>query len=154
MIVALQNPGQLNYPSSVGVMGTSIASLKLVISALLSTEPWLRDPDVIPMSWRSQLEQETLARADHEGKANGKPPLKLGILFNDGFMTPHPPITRGLRMIREALGGAGHKVRILKEAVVIRIWADRLGGGLEPPISSRRGSDSRMFSHQRAVSEW
>ena len=106
-------------------MGTSIASLKLVIAALLSTEPWLRDPDVIPMSWRSQLEQQTLARANHEGKANSKPPLKLGILFNDGFMTPHPPITRGLRMIREALGEAGHKVRILKEAMMIRIRADR-----------------------------
>lgn len=91
-------------------MGTSIASLKLVASALLSTKPWLRDPDVVPMPWRSELERQTLARATCEGKANSKAPLKLGLLFNDGFVTPHPPITRGLRMIREALVGAGHKV--------------------------------------------
>jgi amidase len=119
MILALQNPGQLNYPSSVGVMGTSMASLKLILSALLCTNPWLRDPDVMPMSWRSEVEQQTLARADHEGRANGMPQLKLGILFNDGFMTPHPPITRGLRMIHEALVRAGHKVRILPEAMMV-----------------------------------
>jgi hypothetical protein len=117
-------------------MGTSIASLKLVVSALLSTKPWLRDPEVIPMPWRSELEHQTLVRASHEGKANGKLPLKLGILFNDGFMTPHPPIARGLRMIRDALVGAGHKVSILKVNILIQIRADRsrLWTGVPPRI--------------------
>jgi amidase len=91
-------------------MGTSIASLKLVVSALLSTKPWLRDPNVVPMPWRLEIEQQTLARATSEGRANNRTPLKLGILFNDGFMTPHPPITRGLQIVRDALAEAGHKV--------------------------------------------
>ena len=136
---ACQNPGQLNYASSVGVLGTSIASLKLVISALLSTKPWLRDPDVVPISWRSEIEQQTLARATDEGKANDKRALKLGILFNDGTMTPHPPITRGLRMIGEALTEAGHKVSIFADTLAFGIPADiyRLWTGTPPRIRKR-----------------
>jgi amidase len=107
--VANTNPGQLNYPSSVGVMGTSIGSLKLVMSALLSTNPWLRDPAVVPMPWKLDIEKDTLARADSIGNATDKAPLKLGILFNDGFMTPHPPIARGLSIVHKALAKAGHK---------------------------------------------
>lgn len=108
--VANTNPGQLNGPSSVGVMGTSIGSLKLVMSALLSSEPWSRDPTVIPLPWRSDIEHMTLTRADERGEATKDTPLKIGVLFDDGFMTPHPPITRGLRMIHKALAKAGHKV--------------------------------------------
>ena len=108
--VANTNPGQLNYPSSVGIMGTSIGSLKLVMSALISAKPWLRDPAVVPMPWRSDIEKQTLTRANSVGKATDKAPLNLGILLDDGFMTPHPPITRGLRMVHKALAKAGHKV--------------------------------------------
>ncbi|KAF1732290.1 Acetamidase [Beauveria bassiana] len=108
--VANTNPGQLNYASSVGVMGTSVDSLKLVLSALTSTKPWLRDPNVVPIPWRSVIEKSTLERVDSLGMAIDRPALKLGILFNDGFMTPHPPIARGLRMLRDALIKAGHTI--------------------------------------------
>ena len=108
--VANTNPGQLNYPSSVGVMGTSIGSLKLMMTALISAEPWLRDPAVVPMPWRSAIEEDTLARANGAGKVTDQAPLKFGILFDDGFMTPHPPITRGLHMVQDALMDAGHKI--------------------------------------------
>ncbi|KAM3518196.1 hypothetical protein MY4038_010156 [Beauveria bassiana] len=108
--VANTNPGQLNYASSVGVMGTSVDSLKLVLSALTSTKPWLRDPNVVPIPWRSDIEKNTLERVDSLGKAIDRPALKLGILFNDGFMTPHPPIARGLCMLRDALKKAGHTI--------------------------------------------
>jgi len=91
-------------------MATSIGALKLVTSALLSTKPWLRDPDVVPIPWRLEIEQKTLARATSEGRSNAKLPLKLGILFNDGYMTPHPPVTRGLQIVRDAITKAGHKV--------------------------------------------
>lgn len=108
--VATTNPGQLNYASSVGVMATSIESTKLLMSALLSTKPWLRDPDVVPLPWRSDIAKQTMRRATSEGKATDQTPLRLGILFEDGFMTPHPPITRGLRIVHKALAEAGHKV--------------------------------------------
>lgn len=97
-------------------MATSIGALKLVTSALLSTKPWLRDPDVVPIPWRLEIEQKTLARATSEGRSNAKLPLKLGILFNDGYMTPHPPVTRGLQIVRDAIIKAGHKV-VLKSTI-------------------------------------
>lgn len=108
--VANTNPGQLNYPSSVGIIGTSVGSLKLVMSALISTKPWLRDPELVPMPWRSDIVKDTLERVDSLGRATDKAALKLGFLCNDGFMTPHPPITRGLSMLRVALEKAGHKI--------------------------------------------
>lgn len=109
--VANTNPGQLNQPSSVGVMATSIDALKLVTSALISTRPWLRDPNVVPIPWRDHDEKAFLHRADNIGRAvSGSVPLRLGILLNDGFMTPHPPITRGLHLLRDALIKAGHAV--------------------------------------------
>jgi amidase len=91
-------------------MATSIGALKLVTSALLSTRPWIRDPNVVPIPWRVDIESQTLARATSEGKSNQNTPLKLGILFDDGYMAPHPPITRGLQIVRDALTEAGHKV--------------------------------------------
>ena len=105
--VANTNPGQVNYASSIGVMAISAAATKLMMTSLLSTKPWLRDPAVVPMP---ELGIESQARAIREGKITDKTPLKLGILFDDCFMTPHPPITRGLRMVHKALAEAGHKV--------------------------------------------
>jgi amidase len=104
------NPGQLNAPASIGVMGTSIGSLKLVMSAVLATRPSLRDPNVIPLPWRSDIEQEVLKRVDSHGRATAVAPLRIGILHNDGYMRPHPPIARGLRMIEDTLTHAGHEV--------------------------------------------
>jgi amidase len=104
------NPGQLNAPASIGIMGTSIGSLKLVMSAVLATRPWLRDPNVIPLPWRSDIEQEVLKRVDSHGRAIAGDPLRIGILHNDGYIRPHPPIARGLRMIEDVLTRAGHEV--------------------------------------------
>ncbi|KAJ6036184.1 general amidase [Penicillium herquei] len=97
-------PGETTYPSSVGVMGTSIDALRLVLSSILSTEPWLRDPVVVPIPWRENIAEETLARSD------GGTPLKLGIFWTDDWVTPHPPVQRALRQIVDAVKGAGHKV--------------------------------------------
>lgn len=108
--VANTDPGQLDCLPSVEVMGTSIGSLKLVLSALLSTQPWLRDPAVVPMPWGLDIEKDILEPANDTGKTTDKTPLKLGILFNDGFMALHPPISRGIHMICNALTKASHKV--------------------------------------------
>lgn len=108
--VANTNPGQLNGPSAVGIMGTSIGALKLVMSALLSSEPWVRDPSVVPIPWRDMIERDISGRVNQHGRAVGNAALRIGFLYNDGFMKPHPPITRGLRIVQEALKQAGHQV--------------------------------------------
>ena len=85
-------------PTVVGILGPSIASLRLMFKALLSAKPWLYDPEVLPMPWRSEMEH--LA---------GKPPnLSFAVFPSDGVVTPHPPITRAISIVAEALKAAGY----------------------------------------------
>ena len=106
--VANTNPGQDTYASSVGVMVASIEAIALVLNSLLSTKPWLRDPNVVPILWRPDIVQQTLDRGNI-GKAISKP-LKLEIFWTDGMVTPQPPIGRGLRIVANAVRKAGHKL--------------------------------------------
>ncbi|KAG6997797.1 mycophenolic acid synthesis protein B [Physcia stellaris] len=108
--VANTNPGQDTYASSVGVMGTTIDAVKLVLSSLLSTEPWMRDPNVVRMPWDGNVERSTLARASSDGSANGEKPLKIGIYWSDGVVTPQPPVSRGMKIVHDVLENLGHKV--------------------------------------------
>ncbi|GKU21475.1 unnamed protein product [Fusarium langsethiae] len=105
------NPGQDTYRSSLGFMGTSIDALEIVFKSVLGTQPWLRDPAVLPIPFRQQTMDSYLSRADSKGKAkSGKRPLKIGVLWSDGMVGPHPPVLRGLRVVVDALKRAGHKV--------------------------------------------
>ncbi|CAD6445955.1 9e052d19-2454-43ac-b681-e7888495d497 [Sclerotinia trifoliorum] len=96
--VANTNPGQTLIPSSVGFLSRSLEGLELVMSSLLSTSPWLRDPAVVPIPWRE----------DDRLKARKK--LKFGIFWWDGMIQPHPPVTRALEMVVNTLEYAGHEV--------------------------------------------
>ncbi|KAF2489815.1 amidase [Lophium mytilinum] len=96
--VANSNPGQTNIPSSIGLMGITLPSLRLLMTAILSTQPWLRDPDVVPLPWRGDHEYVKASR-----------PLCFGIMATDGVVMPHPPILRGMRLVKEAIEKAGHK---------------------------------------------
>ena len=91
-------------------MGTTIDAVKLVMTSILLTEPWIRDPVVIRMPWDSEMEQSTLARAKLDGSANEKLPLKIGFFWTDGAVGPQPPIRRGLRIVYDVLKSIGHKV--------------------------------------------
>ncbi|KFY92325.1 hypothetical protein V500_04203 [Pseudogymnoascus sp. VKM F-4518 (FW-2643)] len=104
------NPGQTTYASSIGFLSNSIDGLELVMSSVLSTQPWLRDPEVVTMPWRQDLVDSTLSRASPEGSSNGNSPLKLGIYWTDGVVGPQPPIIRGLHTVVDTLRKAGHKV--------------------------------------------
>ncbi len=87
-------------------MGTSLDALKLLMASVLSTQPWQRDPNVVPIPWRQDVVDATLSRAV---SSSSEQPLKLGIFWTDGVVTPQPPIARGLRMVVDALTKAGHK---------------------------------------------
>ncbi|KAI1735431.1 amidase signature domain-containing protein [Xylaria scruposa] len=109
--VANTNPGQNTYRSAVGIMGTSLDGLELMLRADLSTKPWLRDPAVVPLPFRDEMLHEYASRANLDGTANDAAlPLKLGVLWTDGAVQPHPPITRGLQIVVDAMQSAGHKI--------------------------------------------
>jgi len=110
--VANTNPGQNTYPSAVGFLSTSIDALKLIMSSILSTQPWLRDPEVPTIPWRQELVDEVFQRVSTEDGhvLENRLPLKLGIYWTNGVVEPQPPIRRGLQMVVDAVKKAGHKV--------------------------------------------
>lgn len=89
--------GQNSLLSVVGPMSTSVPSLKLLVKSLLSQEPWLHDPLVVELPWRDL--------PDLSGT-----PLTFGILKDDGVVKPHPPVSRGMEMVVDAIKSAGHHV--------------------------------------------
>lgn len=96
--IAETNPGQTAYRATLGFLSTSLDGLELMLKSVLSTQPWVRDPAVIPMPFRQDIFNSYLRRASSDGAAAlGRDPLKLGILWTDGVVRPHPPVARGVR---------------------------------------------------------
>lgn len=82
-------------------MSRSLEALQLYCRAVLSTEvsPWTLDPKCLPVPWRENVIQP-------KGRK-----LRFGIISdNDGGVSVHPPIVRGLKMTKAALEAAGHEV--------------------------------------------
>jgi amidase len=82
-------------------MSRSLEALKLYCRAVLSTDvsPWTLDPKCVPVPWREDVIQP-------KGRK-----LRFGIISdNDGQVSVHPPIVRGLAMTKAAIEAAGHEV--------------------------------------------
>ncbi|CCL99086.1 uncharacterized protein FIBRA_01100 [Fibroporia radiculosa] len=94
--------GQDSIPSALGPLSNSLSGIKAFMQAVISREPWLRDPLAVRKKW----DDEEYALAGH---GNGQA-LCFAILWDDRIVIPHPPIIRALEMTRDALIAAGHKV--------------------------------------------
>ncbi len=92
-------------PTTVGIMSHSVRTLKLVFESLLSTEPWLRDPHTLPIPWRASKEYNA------ELESNSKP--AFGFMLNDGVVSPHPPVSRALDIVRKALEKSRYQVCVI-----------------------------------------
>lgn len=97
--------GQNSVLSVVGPLATTPDALKLVTQALLNKSPWLHDPLVHEIPWRSEAEQAILDLTAE----NKSGPLCFGILHHDGFCAPHPPVTRAINHVVQTLEKLGHK---------------------------------------------
>jgi amidase len=76
-------------------MSADITSLELFAKAIVDSEGWLSDPNIIPIPWREiQLPEK----------------LCFGILADDGIVKPLPPVARALETTRRAIEAAGHTV--------------------------------------------
>ncbi|KAJ0419072.1 amidase signature domain-containing protein [Aspergillus carlsbadensis] len=94
--------GQEVMPTVVGIMGHSVDALQMIIKSLLSSEPWLHDPYALPIPWRSEKEYNP------RNELGYKP--AFGYLANDGVLTPHPPVSRAMEIVKEALANKGHQL--------------------------------------------
>ena len=73
----------------------SIEDLELFQKAVIDQEPWDVDPALVPLPWRTVEPSKDIT---------------VGIMWDDGIVAPHPPITRGLKQAKEKLEAAGVKV--------------------------------------------
>ena len=73
-----------------------------VFKSLLSTEPWRHDPYILPIPWRAEKEYEV------ERESGYRP--AFGFMLDDGVVTPHPPISRALRIVKQAMRDFGYQV--------------------------------------------
>lgn len=88
-------PGLESVNSVNGPLTTSIDSLELYCKTLVAGEPWLYDPKVVSLPWRTVKLPET---------------LNIAVLDDDGVVRPTPPLLRGMKMVREKLTESGHVV--------------------------------------------
>lgn len=99
--------GQNTILSVVGPLATTPGAIKLLFQSVLSQNPWLHDPIVLELPWRSHEEEEILKliRSSTEGKGQ----LAFGILRTDSVITPHPPVQRAIQIVVDLLTKLGHK---------------------------------------------
>lgn len=76
-------------------MAKTLEDITFYSKAVIDAQPWLVDPKVLPIPWRS-VERKTK--------------LRVAVLWNDGIVEPTPPVTRALKETVEKLKAAGHEI--------------------------------------------
>lgn len=72
------------------------------MKAVASKKPWQRDPVAAKRKW----DEEEYQLSEHGG---GKGQLCFGLMWDDGTLTPHPPVLRALEIAKASIEAAGHK---------------------------------------------
>lgn len=89
------NAGRETILGCPGPMSVDREGLELFMKVALASEPWNIDPSIVQKEWVPYR----FAR-----------PPKIGIMWWDGVVQPHPPMTRALREVAEACRVAGMEV--------------------------------------------
>lgn len=79
---------------TLGPLSTSLEGIKTFMKTVLAAKPWITEPSLLPLPWRdthSYLQGEEMKK------------LKVAVLWDDGVVIPHPPITRALSKLVEKL---------------------------------------------------
>ncbi|EME38720.1 hypothetical protein DOTSEDRAFT_160346 [Dothistroma septosporum NZE10] len=83
---------ELNVLCSTGPMARSLRDMDLFIRILKCSDQHLHDPRIIPLPWTGL-------------DAPIKKPTKIGIMINDGVITPQPPVLEALQWVQKRLAG-------------------------------------------------
>ena len=75
----------------IGPLSISLGGIKLFMHTVLSAQPWLHEPALLPIPWNASY------------RISPQQALKIGIMWDDGVVKPHPPITRALRTVASKL---------------------------------------------------
>ncbi|OJD36773.1 glutamyl-trna amidotransferase subunit [Diplodia corticola] len=88
--------GQEQVVPVVGPLSTSLEGVRVFVKTLVDARPWLRQVDLVPMRWRD--DEDWLAKGP-----GGKRGLKVGVMWDDGVVRPHPPVLRAMRELVDRL---------------------------------------------------
>ena len=85
-------PGTDNIKPVFGPLSTSIHGIKLFMQVLIDAKPWLVEPTLVPIPWRRDLIEHPWVKK-----------LKIGVMWDDEVVKPHPPVTRALKEVSDKL---------------------------------------------------
>ena len=86
--------GQEQIVPVLGPLSTSLDGVKLFMKTVINGKPWLYEPSLVPIPWR---DQESYLRKPSGNK------LKVGVIWHDGVVKPHPPVLRALQEVVDKL---------------------------------------------------
>ena len=75
---------------TIGPLSTSLEGCKLFMKAIIDAKPWYKEPAMLPFPWKQQ---------DFFSAKK----LKIAVLWDDGVVKPHPPVTRSLKQVVDKL---------------------------------------------------
>jgi len=78
----------------IGPLSTSLEGIKMFMRTIIAAKPWLVESSLLPFPWTDETSRLN--------KRSGKK-LKVGILWDDGIVKPHPPVIRALKEVVEKL---------------------------------------------------
>lgn len=81
---------------TIGPMSTSLEGLNLFMKTVIDADPWFYEPGLSRCPWHIDEEQVTFSAARK---------LKIAVMWHDGVVRPHPPVTRALREVVAKLEG-------------------------------------------------
>ncbi|RMJ10274.1 hypothetical protein CDV36_010117 [Fusarium kuroshium] len=134
--------GQEAVRSCAGPMCRSPEDVRLFMSSLVGTKPWLYDPQCLPLPWRTE-----------EEKLPSK--LSFGFAMGDGYVTPSPPLRRAMEITKAKLLAAGHEIiefvpyeMATAAEIIYKMW--EADGGYE----FQRDTDATGEPLQDFVEKW
>ncbi|EHK17388.1 uncharacterized protein TRIVIDRAFT_41634 [Trichoderma virens Gv29-8] len=87
-------PGADPIVTVLGPMGVNLEVLEIFMRVVVAAESWNIEPAIIPLPWKTVHIDPTREK-----------PLRLGIIWHDGIVQPHPPVQRVLREFAEKVSG-------------------------------------------------
>ncbi|KAF2624023.1 amidase [Macroventuria anomochaeta] len=124
-----------------GPLSTSLQGLKNFMKTIIDSEPWLAEPALIPMPWRTYS-----VPTDR--------PLRIGVLWHDRIVWPHPPITRALKLVTDEL--KEHNIEVVDFAPHLHDEAWAILASLYYPDGGEADSEDIASSGEpwRPLSKW
>ncbi|CAD6896555.1 unnamed protein product [Tilletia controversa] len=158
--------GQESITSVIGPLSPSFEGCLAFMRGIPAGRPWTLDPAAMPMAFDEDLFElskldckSSTLDAQQAPKNTGKTHLCFGIMWDNGIISPHPPITRALKEAKLKLENAGHTVidwvnydpRRASELVGQLYEAD---GGIDVARMAEAGGEPLMTSVAVPAPKW